>query len=106
MTSVPATMSKTHIRAVVYREDQSYVAQCLEYDIAAQATDLDMLLRRLHLTVEAEFVLCDSASVSLPPAPAHYHEMWRKSSVALPPIPGSASGSRPFSIAAALVAAA
>ncbi|WP_298222664.1 hypothetical protein [Acidocella sp.] len=108
---------ETHIRAIVYREGENYVAQCLEYDIAAQAGDLNVLLNRLYLTVEAEFALCAKSEASahdcIPRAPNYYHSLWDKRSVALQrihvPAPSIAeksdSDARRFEIEAALAAA-
>ena len=44
------------IRVVVYREDEAWIAQCVEYDICAQGKDFDTAMRRLIGTVNAE---CD-----------------------------------------------
>ncbi len=79
--------NETKIRAVVFREGELYVAQCLEYDISAQAADIDTLLERLDLTVEAEFKACEQNGVMprdcIQPAPNYYHEMWGRRSFAL-----------------------
>jgi len=88
MTQVIApTGGETHIRAIVFREDNMYVAQCLEYDIVSQASDLANLLERLHRTVEAEFAACVAAGKKAPecigPAQPYYHGLWEKRSVAL-----------------------
>ena len=44
------------IRVVVYRDDEAWIAQCVEYDICAQGSDFDTAMRRLIGTVNAE---CD-----------------------------------------------
>ncbi len=40
--------------AVVFRDDALWVAQVIEYDIGAQAADLDTLNRRLSAVLKAE----------------------------------------------------
>lgn len=79
--------TETHIRTVVYREGDVYVAQCLEYDISTQASDLDTLLERIDLAIDAECAMC--ADMGLPPlegiapAPNYFHDLWDKRSVSL-----------------------
>ena len=68
------------IRVIVFREGDQYVAQCLEYDIATQARDLESLIDRLELTLDAEFAHCDEAGhephAAIAPAPNYYHDLW------------------------------
>jgi hypothetical protein len=63
------------------------VAQCLEYDIATQARDLDALLLRLDRTINAEFAACERDSKTpkncITPAPNYYWELWDKRSINL-----------------------
>lgn len=35
--------NETHIRAIVFKEGDFYVAQCLEYDISAQSETIEGL---------------------------------------------------------------
>ena len=42
------------IRVIAYREGDQWVAQCLEYDIAAQGPDFQEAMLRLTMTVNAE----------------------------------------------------
>lgn len=46
--------SKSTLHAVVLREDDQWVAQCLEYDISAQAPTLDELYERFCLTLHLD----------------------------------------------------
>lgn len=70
------------IRAVMFREGDMWVAQCLEYDIGAQGKDLADLAKRLALTIELE----RSESINrlgkpfagIDPAPERFHEMWER----------------------------
>ena len=78
---------ETEIRAIVFRDGDVYVGQCLEYDIAAQAKDLSALLDRLELTVEAEFATCAALKREtkncISPAPVYYHNLWDSASLTL-----------------------
>lgn len=82
-----ATGDLTHIRAIVFREGGLYVAQCLELDISAQASDIDAVLDRLELTIEAERAMSlDKGGEEFDgicPAPNYFHELWEKRSVTL-----------------------
>ncbi len=90
--------TETAIRAIVFKEGDVYVAQCLEYDIAAQAKDIAPLLDRLALTLEAEFATCEARGMApldcIAPAPNYYHGLWAKRTVDLArtnvPLPGPA----------------
>jgi hypothetical protein len=75
------------LRVVVYREGDVYVAQCIEYDIATQAHDIDSLLERLDLTLDAECAMSKDRTGKpfdgIPPAPNYFHGLWAKRSVSL-----------------------
>lgn len=75
------------IRAIVFKEGDFYVAQCLEYDIAAQGNDLEAVLDRLELTVEAEFASCElldkEPKECICTAPNYYHQLWETRSLEL-----------------------
>ena len=70
-----------HISAVLFQEGEQWVAQCLEYDIAAQAETLKELVE-----YELQRVLVGHISVSLetgrvpfenvPAAPREYWDLW------------------------------
>jgi hypothetical protein len=86
MATVKSADDKTKtLRAVVYREGDLYVAQCLECDIAAQAADLDSVLDRLDLTIEAECALRRERNEKpfecFTPAPNYFHDLWDKASL-------------------------
>jgi hypothetical protein len=70
------------VRVLVFRGKQRWVAQCLEFDLAAQADTLDGLWERLQMALEAERTLSASYGrepfKSLPPAPPRYLEMARR----------------------------
>jgi hypothetical protein len=70
------------VRVVVFQECGQWVAQCLEYDIGAQAGDLDELRIHLEMTLHAEYVLRKGTDADpfpgIEPAPRHFHNLWDK----------------------------
>ena len=70
------------IRVIVFKDGDAWVAQCLEYDIAAQAADLESLRSRLLATVDAEAQAGTEFNgepfKGIDPAPRHFHEMWER----------------------------
>jgi hypothetical protein len=72
------------IRAVLFQDGDLWVAQCLEYDIGAQAHDLDTVRRRLGLAIEIErctsLEIHEKEFVGIDRAPARFFEMWEKRS--------------------------
>lgn len=78
------------LRVVIFRDGDLWAAQCLEYDIGAQAHDLKDLQTRFVLTVKAEV----QESVNrhgepfkgIDPAPQHFHEMWEGRSGSFTPL--------------------
>ena len=68
------------IRAIVFKDGDAWVAQCLEYDIGAQAATVEELDELLDLTIRAE--LQASIEVNgepfkgIPPAPKFFFDMW------------------------------
>ena len=78
-----------HIRVLVIREEGHYVAQCLEYDIGAQADDLDELRVRLMVAVEAErqesIKRHGSPFAGLGPAPYRFYDLWERGREPLQP---------------------
>ena len=72
------------IRAILFKEGDLWVAQCLEFDIGAQARDLDELRGRLMLAIEAErresIERCGEAFSGISAAPPHFHDLWEKRS--------------------------
>lgn len=80
----------TKIRAIIFREGDLWVAQCLEYDIGAQAADLDTLQSLLSVVLRAE---CEAGKAKtgkpfggINPAPSHFFEMWGKRTGLLTPL--------------------
>src|SRR5258708_2272560 len=72
------------IRVITFKDGEMWVAQCLEYDISAQAADLDTLHDRLLITLDADrgesIKRHGRPFAGIDPAPRHFHEMWEKRS--------------------------
>jgi len=83
--------SKEMIRIIVFKDGGSWVAQCLEHDICAQADDLEALRSRIDATIDAEYSFSVGQKKKpfegIPPAPKHYHEMWERRSSFTSPDP-------------------
>lgn len=75
-----------HLQVVLFREragaEDVWVAQCLEYDIAAQGKDLDEAKSAFERTFAGEVLLAlESGEVplaSVPPAPRRFREMFAR----------------------------
>jgi hypothetical protein len=72
------------IRVIVFRDSGLWVARGLEYDIGAQAPDLDTLHARFEAALEAEMQMSLEDSgvpfAGVEPAPERFHEMWKQRS--------------------------
>ncbi len=75
-------VSETTIRIIEFHENGLWVAQCLEYDIGAQAPDIDTLNARLEAVLREE---CEesmrqhnSPFAGIDPAPERYLLMWER----------------------------
>ena len=67
------------IRVVVFRENDGFVAQALEIDIAAQGATPEQAFERLKVTFRAELreAECEKRDISeIGPAPASFHAMF------------------------------
>lgn len=77
------SVTAMQIRAVIFKEGDSWVGQCLEHDIGVQAADLDSVQFRLALAIEIErdesFNRNGAPFAGIPPAPRAYHQMWDES---------------------------
>ena len=67
-------------RVVVYEEEGSLVAQCLEYDICAFARNMATLRDRFFTTFNAELMLSTQDGgkpfSGIDPAPERFFDMW------------------------------
>jgi hypothetical protein len=77
-------MATQHLRVVVFQEEGAWVAQCLEFDIGAQAPDFKTLLRRFDLTMKVELEESIRRSgipfAGIDPAPPYLQAMWEQDS--------------------------
>ena len=82
------TAKKYAIRAIVFQEGEWLCAQCLEYDLVAQAKSLQQLSKALQRLIVGHVAVrlrhkqqpfCD-----LPRAPEKYWAMFRRSRLTLP----------------------
>jgi hypothetical protein len=88
MGSKPRTAKRYAIRAVVFQEGEWLCAQCLEYDLVAQAKTLRQLSRALQRLIVGHVVVRlqhkQRPFRDLPRAPEKYWTMFRQSRLALP----------------------
>jgi hypothetical protein len=63
------------LRVLVFHEEDSWIAQCLEHDVCVQAPDLDQLQSRLETAIFLELGE-GNPSTSIGHAPPAYFEMW------------------------------
>jgi hypothetical protein len=71
------------VRVVIFKDAGYFVAQCLEHDIGAQASSLDVLRGRFAATFEAErtesLARTGEEFGGIGPAPQMYFDLWEKS---------------------------
>ena len=84
----PRAVRKYVIRAVVFQEGEWLCAQCLEYDLVAQAKSLNQLSRALQRLIVAHVVVRlrhkQQPFRDLPRAPEKYWAMFKRSRLKLP----------------------
>ena len=77
--------SDSMLRIVILREGDGWATQCLDYDIGAQADDLDTLRERLIAVINAERVESERRTGEpfggIDPAPQYYHDIWERQAV-------------------------
>ena len=82
------TPKKYAIRAVVFQEGSWLLAQCLEYDLVAQARNLRQLSRALQVLIAGHVAVRlrhkQPPFRDLPRAPDKYWTMYRQSRLPLP----------------------
>ena len=75
-------MATQQLRVVVFQEEGAWVAHCLEYDIGAQAPDLDALQRRFNLTMQIELEESvrrhGAPFAGIETAPQYIHAKWKQ----------------------------
>jgi hypothetical protein len=69
------------IHAVIFRNGEWLVAQCLEYDIATQARELRDLLNEVERIVAAHILVADKDGTTpfadIPKAPKQFWQMYK-----------------------------
>ena len=65
-------MESIVLRIVIFKQEDMYVAQCLEHDIMVQGPDMDTVKERFEATLELEGDDLDS----IPAAPEAFQKMW------------------------------
>lgn len=72
------------IRAIIFRDSGKWIAQCVDYDILAQADDLAAVRSRLLVAIRAEqqasIEFNGEAFKGIDPAPKFYRELWERAS--------------------------
>jgi hypothetical protein len=72
------------IGVLLSKEGDHWLAQCVEYDIGAQARDLGELRKRLLIAVRAErdesLRRHGKPFAGIGPAPRHFHDLWLRRS--------------------------
>ena len=68
------------VRVLVSKQGDFWIAQCLEYDIGAQARGIRDLLDNFELAFKAElaesFKQTGKPFGDVPPAPRKFHDIW------------------------------
>lgn len=88
-----SVLKTEHLRVVVMKDGDHWVAQCLEYDIGAQAPDVATLQSRLRVAMLAELMASIEINgepfKGIPPAPEFFHNLWDSCSGRLVPKHGT-----------------
>lgn len=76
-----------NIQVVIFQDDKWWVAQCLQYDIGAQADNPTEVLYQLERSLVGHVAICGHVGkepfVDLPPAPQKYWSLWDGAKVTL-----------------------
>ena len=87
------------IRVLLSKEGETWVAQCLEYDIGAQARDLGELRTRLLVAIQAErdesLRRHGTPFAGIAPAPQHFHDRWLRRAGEFKPVHAAAVAGMP-----------
>jgi len=77
------------VRVVLFEEEGWKVAQCLEYDIAAQAKTLEDLYYQVERMLVAQVIAAEEFGrqpfQNFPPAPSKYVKMWERAFLGVQP---------------------
>jgi hypothetical protein len=93
---------RIEVSAVAYQVGDQWVAQCLEYDIAAFAKSLTELPRAFERAMAAN--MCVNADLGrdalegIPAAPSRFRELFEQADLGLTPTPHAAAKKSPVKI--------
>jgi hypothetical protein len=80
---------KFQVQTVIFKEGDWWVAQCLEYDIAAQARTIKDLTYEIQRVLVGHMVACKQEGITpfsnLPKAPEKYWQMFQDGLAVSPP---------------------
>lgn len=68
------------LRVVVFKDEEKFVAQCVEFDICTQAADMDTLKARMDCLIERELREASDSGQPIDPSPERFHKMWDQGS--------------------------
>ena len=66
------------LRIVVYKEQDKFIAQCVDFDIATQADDFETLKSRMDCLLECELRAASDSGQAVDQAPQKFHNMWKQ----------------------------
>jgi hypothetical protein len=73
---LPHICPMPQVRVVIFKDEDQWVAQCLEHDICVQAPCIDQIPPRMKTALELEGVGLEG----LPAAPDEFFKMWLRRS--------------------------
>ena len=98
-------MADDGIRVIIFRENEQWVAQCIDYFIGAQADTPGDLWENFALTFAVELKESKerfgSELAGIDPAPAFYEKMWEDRAADLTPTAAAAVDHLPLNLALA-----
>lgn len=75
------------MHVVIFQRDKWWIAQCLQYDIGAQAMSAPEVVYQLQRSLVGHVVICAAESMepfsNLPPAPDFYWDKWKGAKISL-----------------------
>ncbi len=66
------------LKIVVYKEEEKFVAQAVDFDICTQADDIETLTARMDCLIEVELRAMQESGQQVDPAPKRFHNMWEQ----------------------------
>lgn len=64
------------LRILVYKDEEKFIAQCVDFDICTQADDMDTLKTRMNDLIECELEEANETRQALDPAPERFPKIW------------------------------